>query len=287
MNGHSLLGKVLNGIQRGFVGIMRAWTIPIVLLLSFASGYTTFHGMMQFITDWIALIITVAVQSIIVIASYELAGSRWKANRVRFSFLLLSLIIAVCVSVSFSYFKFYQISETETIQGKQITGFKKEIGAYLTSILEMKSSILSHQKDKTNAAGAEARSAYLGQHPTQVSKFRNQVGEGPFYRQFNKVYQRELKQLGKLENSFEQLSKQIIQLRTTVNQLETPLEVSPYQAIVSRFQTVQSSFEHIASDSGANIPTAPTMLPYSRFSQSVKPSFSMWGILPGFRSFVH
>jgi cell division protein FtsB len=255
---------------------MRAWTIPIVLLLSFASGYTTFYGMQQFITDWIALIITVAVQSIIVITSYELAGSRWKANRVRFLFLLLSLLIAVSVSVSFSYFKFYQISETETIQGDQITKLKTSIGAYLVNVLDMKSGILSVQKEKTKAAGAEARSAYLGQHPTQVNKFRNQVGEGPFWRQFNKVYQQERQQLEQLENSFSGLSQEIRNLRASVNQLQTPLEASAYQIIVTKFQTVQSSFDRIASDSGANVPLAPTMLPYSRFSQSMKPSFSMW-----------
>ena len=255
---------------------MRAWTIPIVLLLSFASGYTTFFGMKQFITDWIALIITVAVQSIIVIASYELAGSRWKANRVRFLFLLLSLLVAVSVSVSFSYFKFYQISETESIQGEQITGLKKDIGTYLVSVLDMKSGILNAQKEKAKAAGAEARSAYLGQHPTQTNKFRNQVGDGPFYRQFNKVYKQEQRQLERLENSFSVLSQEIRELRAAVNLLQTPIEAMPYQNIVTKFQTVQSSFDRIASDYGANVPEAPTMLPYSRFSQSVKPSFSMW-----------
>lgn len=276
MNSHSLLGNILNSIQRGFVGLMRAWTIPIVLLLSFASGYTTFYGMQQFITDWIALIITIAVQSIIVITSYELAGSRWKANRVRFLFLLLSLLIAVSVSVSFSYFKFYQISETETIQGDQITKLKTSVGAYLVNVLDMKSGILSTQKEKTKAAGAEARSAYLGQHPTQVNKFRNQVGEGPFWRQFNKVYQQERQQLEQLENSFSGLSQEIRDLRASINQLQTPLEPSAYQEIVTKFQTMQSSFDRIASDSGTNVPLAPTMLPYSRFSQSIKPSFSMW-----------
>ncbi|MEE9345968.1 MAG: hypothetical protein V3U88_10215 [Methylococcales bacterium] len=276
MSSHSFLGNMLNSIQRGFVGLMRAWTIPIVLLLSFASGYTTFFGMSQFITDWIALIITIAVQSIIVIASYELAGSRWKANRVRFLFLLLSLLVAVSVSVSFSYFKFYQISETESIQGQQITNLKTDIGAYLVSVLDMKSGILSTQKEKTKAAGAEARSAYLGQHPTQVNKFRNQVGAGPFWRQFNKVYEQEQKQLEQMENSFSALNQEIRQLRISVNQLETPLQPPAYQSIVKKFQNVQSSFDQIASDAGANVPQAPTMLPYSRFSKSVKPSFSMW-----------
>jgi hypothetical protein len=62
----------------------------------------------------------------------------------------------------------------------------------------------------------------------------------------------------------------------SVNQIETPLEPAAYKDIVKKFQQVQSSFDQIASDYGASIPQAPTMLPYSRFSQSVKPSFSMW-----------
>ena len=78
------LGSLLNRIQTLFVGILRIWSIPIVLMLSIASGFTTYYGLSHFIVPWIALIITIAIQSIIVICSLEIAGIHWKANRLRY-----------------------------------------------------------------------------------------------------------------------------------------------------------------------------------------------------------
>lgn len=75
------LGGFINRVQTSFVSLLRIWTIPIVLMLSVASGFTTYYGMKHFITPWIALIITIAVQSIVVICSLEMAGIHYKANR--------------------------------------------------------------------------------------------------------------------------------------------------------------------------------------------------------------
>ena len=109
------VGYLINSIQTLFVGMLRIWTIPIVLMLSVASGFTTYYGLSHFITDQIALVITVAIQSIIVICSLEIAGIHWKANRIRYASVVLSLLIALTASVSFSYFKFYEISQQDTI----------------------------------------------------------------------------------------------------------------------------------------------------------------------------
>jgi hypothetical protein len=38
------VGYLINRIQTLFVGMLRIWTIPIVLMLSVASGFTTFYG---------------------------------------------------------------------------------------------------------------------------------------------------------------------------------------------------------------------------------------------------
>jgi hypothetical protein len=37
------VGYLINRIQTLFVGMLRIWTIPIVLMLSVASGFTTFY----------------------------------------------------------------------------------------------------------------------------------------------------------------------------------------------------------------------------------------------------
>lgn len=44
------IGQFLNSVQSTFVGLLRVWSIPIVLLLSIASGYTTYYGMSFFIS---------------------------------------------------------------------------------------------------------------------------------------------------------------------------------------------------------------------------------------------
>jgi len=100
------LGYFINRIQTLFVSMLRIWTIPIVLMLSVSSGFTTYYGLSHFITPWIALIITIAIQSIIVICSLEMAGIHWKANRMRYFTVVASLAIAIAASVTFSYFKF-------------------------------------------------------------------------------------------------------------------------------------------------------------------------------------
>ena len=107
------LGSLLNRIQTLFVGMLRIWSIPIVLMLSIASGFTTYYGLSHFIVPWIALIITIAIQSIIVICSLEIAGIHWKANRLRYLSVLLSLSVAIMASITFSYFKFYEVSASE------------------------------------------------------------------------------------------------------------------------------------------------------------------------------
>ena len=109
-------GHLINQAQTTFVGLLRVLSIPIVILLGLASGYTTYYGMSYFITPWIALIITIAVQSIIVICSLEIASIHWRANPLRYLLVSVTLVVSVSVSVSFSYFKFYEISEKESIE---------------------------------------------------------------------------------------------------------------------------------------------------------------------------
>jgi hypothetical protein len=69
------IGGWLNLIQTTFVGLLRVLSVPIVLMLSVASGYTTYYGLSFFITPWIAMIVTVAVQSIVVICSLGCTGA--------------------------------------------------------------------------------------------------------------------------------------------------------------------------------------------------------------------
>lgn len=272
------LGSILNRVQSTFVGVLRVWSIPIVLMLGIASGYTTFYGMSFFITPWIALIITIAVQSIIVICSLEIASMHWRANRMRYFLTGLSLLISVSVSVSFSYFKFYEISEKETMELQRLTLLKHSIEQYLDEILKAKATMVKAQQERWEHAADEANMAFLGTHPKMNERYRNKVGRGPFWEQYNTVSQLEQKKLEGLNNRFNELAAQIGAFRIELNQLggRSYVPREAFEALVKGFTRVQSGFENIATDAGYAFPPAPMIQPYAEFNRGFKPSFAMW-----------
>lgn len=271
-------GRLINQAQTTFVGLLRVLSIPIVLMLGVASGYTTFYGMSFFITPWIALIITIAVQSIIVICSLEIASIHWRANPVRYLLVTVSLMISVSVSVSFSYFKFYEISEKETIELQRLVGMKRSIDEYLKTVLGAKAGLIKEQQGVADKAGHDANLAFLGTHPDMNSKYRNRVGHGPFWERYNSLHQAELTKVSLLASKFTALAKQVSDFRIQLNRLgeHSKIPQEEYQTLVSRYTAVQSTFENIMSDAGHLFPAAPLLLPYAQFTQGFKPSFAMW-----------
>ncbi len=278
------LGQILNRVQSTFIGLLRVWSIPIVLMLGLASGYTTYYGMSYFITPWIALIITIAVQSIIVICSLEIASIHWKANRTRFVLVVFSLLLSVSVSVSFSYFKFYEISEKENIQLQRLDGVKKSMQQYVDEIMSVKAELLSAQQTKVDKAEKEAKMAFLGTHPEISEKYRNQVGHGPFFRQYNSLKETEAAKLAELNQRFGDLAKELTAVRVALNSIGGQAEISQqdYQTLVSAYTAVQSGFENIVTDFGQSSPVAPVLLPYAKFTRGFNPSFAMWAAFSWF-----
>jgi len=278
------LGQILNRVQSTFVGLLRIWSIPIVLMLSIASGYTTYYGMSYFITYWIALIITIAVQSIIVICSLEIASIHWKANRTRFVLIAFSLLLAISVSVSFSYFKFYEISEKENIQLQRLAKVKNSMQQYVDKILGDKAELLNAQQTKVDKAEREAKMAFLGTHPEMSDRYRNQVGHGPFFRQYNSLKEIEAAKLSELNKRFSELAKKLTAIRIALNSIGSQADVGPedYQALVSSYTQVQSGFENIVTDFGRASPIGPVLLPYAKFAQGFNPSFAMWSAFSWF-----
>ena len=278
-HGSGGLGGLINSIQTLFVGLLRIWSIPIVLMLSVASGFTTYYGMSHFILPWIALIITVAIQSIIVICSLEIAGIHWKANRLRYFSIFGSLLIAVAASVSFSYFKFYEISEHQNIHISRLNQAHREVDDYLAKILAIKTRILEEQKAELSKASEEVSQAYFGKHPEIQPKYRNQVGEGPFWRRFNQLYQQKKQRFDQQEQEFSELDGVIRELQLNLSNLDmgsSNIE-AVYHQVLSNSQDVQIRFNQLASKSGQAVPKPPELMPYDQFIQGVTPSFSMWG----------
>ncbi|MGR8934407.1 MAG: hypothetical protein ACU837_08475 [Gammaproteobacteria bacterium] len=278
------LGRLINIIQTLFVSLLRIWSIPIVLMLSLASGFTTYYGMSYFITPWIALIITIAVQSIIVICSFELAGIHWKANRLRYLSVSLSLLIALATSISFSYFKFYEISERETIHIQRLDEVRHQINAYLNQLATVKSTLLAQQKTALEQAAKEVSQAYFGTHPEIPEKSRHQVGEGPFWRHFNQRYQQHKTQLEELETQFGSLDRLIENLHRNLNRLDRDDKLNEaYNDVALGLQEVQLQFNRLAAQYDNNLPEAPVLMSFSQFAENVKPSIAM---LSGFSWFA-
>ena len=272
------LGNFISGMQNAFVAFLRIWTIPIVIMLSVASGYTTYFGMSHFITWWIALIITVAVQSILVICSLEIAGMRWQANRMRYLTVMTSLLVAMATSVSFSYFKFYEISQQERLRIERFAGLQAAIDGYMNDLFRAKSEILATQQAATDKAQREANMAYLGTHPDMSPGFRNLVGKGPFWSRYNDLYEAERGRMHKLDEGFQGLNAYIRELHDALNAFNVTHyeDHLAYQAIITQFQRVETRFNELITSYGRAARQSPVLMTYEQFAQGVTPSFSMW-----------
>jgi hypothetical protein len=267
------IGEWLNAIQSTFVGLLRVWSVPIVLMLSVASGYTTYYGLSYFITPWIALIVTVAVQSIVVICALDLAGMHWRANPARFLAVVLSLLVALTVSVSFSYFKFYEFSQRDSILIDRETHLAKDINRYLEGVVGLKSRLIAAQQKRVEQAGHEATQAYLGAHPGQS----HQVGKGKVWGYYNEILQGERAKLKEMNDGFQNLEKHLTETRAALQNFAFKMnDPAAYTALVTAFQTLQSEAETLASAHGAVPVEAPRFGSYTEFAQGITPSFAMW-----------
>lgn len=268
------IGRLINIIQTLFVSFLRIWSIPIVVLLSLASGFTTYYGMSYFITPWIALVITIAIQSIIVICSFELAGIHCKANRLRYFSVVVSLIIAFTASMSFSYFKFYEISEHDSIRISRINEVDQQIDGYLQQLVKVKSSLLANQKKALEKLSKELSMAYFGTHPDIPAEHRNHIGEGPVWKHINKIYQEDKAQLNHLEEQFAQVDQDIATLKIALNNLDRDPARSEqaYQEVSQNLQKVQLKFNQLAAKFNTDLPKMPMLMTFSEFTEPVKPS---------------
>lgn len=270
-------GYLINRIQTLFVSMLRIWTIPIVLMLSVCSGFTTFYGLSHFITDWIALVITVAIQSIIVICSLEIAGIHWQANRTRFFSVAASLAIALGASVTFSYFKFYEISEQESLHINRVQEIRQALKSYLDRVLEQKAQLLQKQEQALTKASQDATQAYFGTHEQIVPGYKNQVGQGPFWRHYNEIYQEKKQAAQEQEQVFLKVDNEIRALQSSLGDLDVAQDQeAAYYQVLKHYQDIQLNVNQLSGMAGLQLPVAPMLMTYKQFVEEVKPSFAMW-----------
>ncbi len=246
-------------------------------MLSVSSGFTTYYGLSHFITSWIALVITIAIQSIIVICSLEIASIHWQANRVRYFTVAASLFIAFTASVTFSYFKFYEISEKESLHINRLNEIRTEIKAYLDNVLIRKSQILQQQKQDLDKASLDTTQAFFGTHEQISQGYKNQVGEGPFWRHYNQILQQKKQDYLQQEQVFLDLDKHIRTLQSSLNNLDVADNVEQaYAELLKDYQDIQLLINRLSSNTGLALPEAPLLMTYKQFVEEVKPAFSMF-----------
>ncbi|KAF3977073.1 MAG: hypothetical protein HFP77_08685 [Methylococcales symbiont of Iophon sp. n. MRB-2018] len=271
------VGYFINGIQTLFVGMLRVWTIPIVLMLSVASGFTTFYGLSHFITDWIALIITIAIQSIIVICSLEIAGIHWGANRVRYASVVLSLLIALTASVSFSYFKFYEVSQQGNIHINRLDEIRQSVKSYLGKILTIKGEVIKQQHAELKKASDDVAQAYFGTHRLITGEYQNQIGDGPFYKHYKKIYEDKKAKQEKLDLESSSFDEKIQQLQISMSDLDVAKDIeNSYYDVLKKYQDVQLQTGKLSTNMGQGLPEAPLLMTYKQFIADVTPSTAMW-----------
>lgn len=268
---------LINQTQTLFIGLLKIWTIPIVLMLSIASGFTTYYGLSHFITPWIALVITVAIQSIIVICSLEIAGIHWTANRLRYLSVVTSLLIALCASVSFSYFKFYEISQHDGIHINRLNQIRQDVKVYLNEVIQIKAKVLQLQRQELEQAATAVSQAYMGTHPEMAKNYKHQVGEGPIWKHYKEIYlEKQQKQLA-LEQEFKKLDISIGTLQQSIGELDVTTDIeTAFYKFSGNFQDVQLQTNQLSSNFGQSLSNPPLLLSYKEFTQDITPTFAMW-----------
>jgi hypothetical protein len=271
------IGSWLNLVQSTFVGLLRVWSVPIVLLLSIAAGVNTYYGLSHFITPWIAVIVTIAVQSIIVICTLELAGMHWRANPLRYASVVLSLLVALTVSVSFAYFRFYEFSQRDTILADRQASLAGAVNRYIDGVVGLKSRLTAEQRKRVEQATMEATQAYLGSHPGMTGDVRNQVGKGRVWSYYNEILQGEQAKLKELDNHFQALEKHLANTRSALQEFSFRMnDAAAYEKLVRTFQDLQGEADALAATHGAPPIEAPRFGSYGEFSRGITPSFAMW-----------
>lgn len=224
------------------------------------------------------MVITVAIQSIIVITSLEIAGIHWKANRLRYFSIFATLILALVASISFSYFKFYEISERDNLHVDRLKQTQQQVKDYLAKVQVIRTRILDERRAELEKASEDVSLAYFGTHPQIQAKYKNQVGEGPFWKHYNQLYQEKKQRFDKLEKQFSTMDNLTRNLHSNINNLNIDADdiEQVYQQVLSNAQEIQIKFNQLASNAGQEAPEAPRLMPYMQYVKGVTPSFSMW-----------
>jgi len=273
-----MIEKLRNGFHQFYLifnNFVIVLSIPIIFALSLASGYTTFHGMNIYVpSEWIAGIITFAVQAVIIIASIELGKTHVRANVLRFIGLIISLIIGLTVSMFFSYFTFFENSEASSTKEKKLRQLNTAINEYIDKAWESKTEIILKKEAQIKVVKQEVDDAFWGRGADIPGKMRK-PGKGRLYRYYKDKLDKEEANLETLKNQFQAVQNKEKELRRSMAELSmidvtTPSEYasstqSVYEQLRQQFASLAGMFEHIFSDNGLRPVKLPELMPHDMY----------------------
>ncbi len=273
-----MIERLRNGFHQVYLffnNFVIVLSIPIILALSLASGYTTFHGMNIYVpSQWIAGIITFAVQAVIIIASIELGKAHIRANILRFAGLIVSLIIGLAVSMFFSYFTFFENAESAGTKEKKFNQLNAAINEYIANAWESKTEIILKKEEQIKIAQKEVDDAFWGRSKDTPGKMQK-PGKGQLYRYYKEKLDREESGLNAVKAQFEDIQAQEKELRYALAQLSMAEVGTPagyaeatrpvYEKIRQQFAALTGLFEHVFSDNGISPVRIPSIMPHDMY----------------------
>ncbi|MGR8932147.1 MAG: hypothetical protein ACU836_16065, partial [Gammaproteobacteria bacterium] len=177
----------------------------------------------------------------------------------------------------FSYFKFYEISEQETLHIDRIQQLRRDVKSYLDALLTHKNQLMQKHQNELDKASKDVTQAYFGTHELIAPGYKNQVGEGPFWRHYNKIYQEKKEAFQAQEKIFLELDNKIRLLQSSLGDLDVAQDSeTAYYQMLKHYQDMQLLVNQLSSSAGLALPDAPMLMTYKQFVEEVKPSFSMW-----------
>lgn len=262
------LHNVFHNVQLFFTNFITVLIVPIIIALSIASGYTTFHGMINFITPWIAFPVTFAVQAIIILAAFKLSRSYWKANRTRYLSYIVSLIIGLIISVYFSYFTFYEKSQSKFIKEVKFNALRTTIEDYIQEARKSKVEIILRKERNLELFSAQADSAELGRGSFLPDSLRGRTGRGGFYWSKKREERRQRMNLDVFKQDFEKIEAESDSFLANLD-IDALRDRANYRLMLARFSKLSNKIQNMLSNYGYQVINQPELISYERFVELI------------------
>jgi hypothetical protein len=271
-----------------FINVLHVMTIPIVGLLSLASGFTTFKGMRRYITTGtefvdilIALAITIAVQIIIILAAYELSNTYFRAHKFRFLSLLLSLVIAISVSINFSSIMFYDSSRAAAEKVEKFNKMDQEVKAYIAQVRKIKSEVTSEKRSHIEQLKGQSRQVLIGALPGLSTEPRRRWRRSVYvYEEINKSLSDERRDWADLEKRFDtEVEPQVKAFMANDWKQEISANPESYKNASQKFDELTDLIGNVLSKSTRETVNRPTIMLWETFTE-LSPPFAFTSSFP-------